>query len=61
MTQGALNAIKLPAISDGDFHDHGRQVLRKLSISTGLTIDQYRKVLSQKLTQTQAQLKSHPI
>ena len=32
MTQGALSAIKLPAVSDGDFREHERQVLRKLSI-----------------------------
>ncbi|KAI9435449.1 hypothetical protein H4582DRAFT_2079555 [Lactarius indigo] len=58
--QGALDTIDPPDVSDGDTRGHGRKVLRKISISTGLTMDQYRKVLSQKLMQTQAQLNSFP-
>lgn len=60
MMQGVLNAINPPDVGDGGIRDHGRQVLHKISTSTGLTMDQYRQVLSQKLTQTQAQLKRFP-
>ncbi|KAH8987273.1 hypothetical protein EDB92DRAFT_1876140 [Lactarius akahatsu] len=58
--EGALNVIEPPDVGDRDSRGHGREVLQKISISTGLTMDQYRKVLSQKLTQTQAQLNSFP-
>jgi len=58
--KGVLNAIRPPDVGDGDIRGHARQVLHEISTSTGLTMDQYRKVLSQKLMQTQAQLESFP-
>ena len=58
--QGVLNAIRPPDVGDGNIQGHARRVLHEISTSTGLTIDQYRKPLSQKLTQTEAQLESIP-
>jgi hypothetical protein len=58
--QAVLDAIRPPSVDGRDIRGHGRQVLHKISISAGLTMDQYRKELSQKLSQTQAQLESFP-
>ncbi|KAN0142047.1 hypothetical protein V8E53_000509 [Lactarius tabidus] len=58
--QAVLDAIRPPSVDGRDIREHGRQVLHKISISAGLTMDQYRKELSQKLSQTQAQLESFP-
>ncbi|KAI9447311.1 hypothetical protein BJY52DRAFT_359288 [Lactarius psammicola] len=54
--QGALNVAKPPAASDGALRERHRQVLLKLSMSKGITMDQYRKELDQKLFQAQARL-----
>jgi len=56
----ALNTIKIkPATTkDGALGDHYRMALLELSVSTGLTMEQYRKKLDQNLAQTQAQLNS---
>ena len=58
MMQVVLNAIRPLGIrvGDGDIRGHARQVRHEISTSTGLTMDQYHKLLSQKLAQTQAQL-----
>jgi hypothetical protein len=58
--QAVLDAIRPPSVDGGDIRGHGRQVLQKISISAGLTMDQYRKVLSQKLSRAKAQLESYP-
>ncbi|KAH9034101.1 hypothetical protein EDB85DRAFT_1948889 [Lactarius pseudohatsudake] len=58
--EGALNAIKVkPATAkDGALRVYYRTALQELSVSTGLTMEQYRKKLDQNLAQTQAQLNS---
>ncbi|KAH9054775.1 hypothetical protein EDB87DRAFT_1420251 [Lactarius vividus] len=58
--KSALNTIKVkPATAkDGALRVYYRTALQELSVSTGLTIEQYRKKLDQNLAQTQAQLKS---
>lgn len=58
--EAVLDAIRPPSVDGGDIRGHGRQVLQKISISAGLTMDQYRKVLSQKLSRAKAQLESYP-
>jgi len=55
-----LNAISPPPVGDEDIRGDGLRVLHKISVSTGLTMGQYRKVLGQVLTQTQVQLESFP-
>ncbi|KAI9435455.1 hypothetical protein H4582DRAFT_1969505, partial [Lactarius indigo] len=52
--EGALNTIKVkPATAkDGALRVYYRTALQELSVSTGLTIDQYRKKLDQNLVQT---------
>ncbi|KAH9177227.1 hypothetical protein EDB89DRAFT_1519816 [Lactarius sanguifluus] len=58
--EGALNTIKVkPATAkDGALRVYYRTALQELSVSTGLTTEQYRKKLDQNLAQTQAQLNS---
>ena len=48
--------MKPGASKDGALGDHYRMALLELSVSTGLTMEQYRKTLDQKLAQTVAQL-----
>ena len=55
--QGALNVVKSPAASDEALRERQRQVLLKSSISKGITMDQYRKELGQKLFQTRVRLR----
>ncbi len=50
--------IKPAAAKDGALRDHYHMALLELSVSAGLTMEQYRKKLDQNLAQTQAQLKS---
>lgn len=58
--EGALNTIKVkPATAKGGaLRVYDRTALQELSVSTGLTMEQYRKKLDQNLAQTQAQLNS---
>ncbi|KAH9044940.1 hypothetical protein EDB83DRAFT_1563251 [Lactarius deliciosus] len=58
--EGALNTIKVkPATAkDGALRVYYRTALQELSVSTGLTMEQYRKKLDQNLAQTHAQLNS---
>jgi hypothetical protein len=58
VTKGALVSVKPSAAKDGALGDHYRMGLLHLSVSTGLTMEQYRKKLDQNLAQTQAQLSS---
>ena len=50
--------MKPTAAKDGVLEDHHRMALLELSVSTGLTMEQYRKKLDQNIAQTQTQLKS---
>ncbi|SRR6266702_302583 len=58
--KGALNTIEIePAVAepeDGAPRDHYRIALLELWVSTGSTMEQYRKELHQNLAQTRAQL-----
>jgi len=56
--EGALVSVKPAAAKDGALGVHYRMALLELSVSTGLTMEQYRKKLDQNLAQTQAQLRS---
>ncbi|KAH9034061.1 hypothetical protein EDB85DRAFT_1889928 [Lactarius pseudohatsudake] len=47
-----------PLPKDGALRDHHRMALLELSVSTGLTMEQYRKKLDQNLAQTQTRLNS---
>ena len=54
--KGALGSVKPAAAKDGALGDHYRMALLELSVSSGLTMEQYRKKLDQNLAQTQTQL-----
>jgi hypothetical protein len=56
--EGALVPVKPTAAKDGALEDHYRMALLQLSVSSGLTMELYRKKLEQNLTRTQAQLNS---
>jgi hypothetical protein len=56
--EGALNSPKAAAARDEALGDHFRVALMGLSVSTGLTMEQYRKKLDQNLAQTQSRLSS---
>src|SRR6202453_412138 len=56
VTKGALVLVKPAAVKDGALGDHHRMALLELSVSTGLTMEQYRKKLEQNLARTQAQV-----
>ncbi|KAF8257977.1 hypothetical protein EI94DRAFT_1756263, partial [Lactarius quietus] len=56
--EGALLSVKPAATRGGALGDHYRTGLLHLSVSTGLTMEQYRKKLDQNLAQTQVQLSS---
>ncbi|KAH9177165.1 hypothetical protein EDB89DRAFT_1517109 [Lactarius sanguifluus] len=53
-----LDSIKSATAKDGALRDHHRMALLELSVSTGLTTEQYRKELDQNLAQTQTRLNS---
>ncbi|KAF8268246.1 hypothetical protein EI94DRAFT_1728138 [Lactarius quietus] len=54
--KGVLDSIKPAASKDGATRNHYRTALLGLTVSTGLTMEQYRKKLDQSLAQIQAQL-----
>jgi len=54
--QGALGTVKPAAAKDGALGDNYRMALQELSVSIGLTMEQYRKKLDKDLEQTQTQL-----
>jgi len=56
--QAALDSVKPAAAKDGVLGDHHRMALLELSVSTGLTMEQYRKKLDQNIAQTETQLNS---
>ncbi|KAI9430814.1 hypothetical protein H4582DRAFT_2014085 [Lactarius indigo] len=56
--EGALDSTKSATAKDGALQDHHRMALLELSVSTGLTMEQYRKKLDQNLAQTQTRLNS---
>ena len=58
VTKRALVSVKPATSKDGALGVHYRMALLELSVSTGLTMEQYRKKLDQNLAQTQAQLES---
>ncbi|SRR6266702_4300441 len=58
VTKGALDSIKPSAVKDGVLQDHHRMALLELAVSTGLTMEQYRKKLDQNLAQTRTQSNS---
>ncbi|KAH9018937.1 hypothetical protein EDB84DRAFT_1518101 [Lactarius hengduanensis] len=55
--EGALNTIKVkpPTAKDGALRVYYRTALQELSVSAGLTMEQYRQKLDQNLAQTRAQ------
>ncbi|KAH8983375.1 hypothetical protein EDB92DRAFT_1951659 [Lactarius akahatsu] len=53
-----LESIKSATAKDGALRDQHRMALLELSVSTGLTMEQYRKKLDQNLAQTQTRLDS---
>ncbi len=53
--QVALDMVDPPALSDEALREHHHQVSLKFSVVKDLTIDQYRKVLGQRLAQ------AHPL
>ena len=57
-TKGALVSVKPAAAKDGALGDHYRMALLELSVSTGLTMELYRKKLEQNLARNEAQLHS---
>jgi len=54
--KGVLDSIKPAAFKDGATRNHYRTALLGLTVSTGLTMEQYRKKLDHSLAQIQAQL-----
>jgi hypothetical protein len=50
--------VKPAAAKDGALENHHRMALLELSVSTGLTMEQYRKKLDQSIAQTRTQLNS---
>jgi hypothetical protein len=57
-TKGALTSVKPAAAKDGALEGHHRMALLELSVSTGLTMEQYRKKLEHNLARTLTQLNS---
>ena len=60
VTKEALASLKPAAAKDGALGDHFRIALMGLSVSTGLTLGQYRRKLDQSLAQTQSPLSNLP-
>jgi hypothetical protein len=56
--EGALTSVKPAAAKDGALEGHHRMALLELSVSTGLTMEQYRKKLEHNLARTLTQLNS---